>query len=250
MHSHGKHGKHVQDILSWEVKEEWVGLPHKGFCAAGGGEDQHCKGTMHRRRSCLSHQIPAAQDSSTECPLLGWLQLSCLRMAWARSSSVLHLGATAGMGNAGMPGGQAGRTKAVTPLFPNFNSARWACRVKAKHHHRTMETAALKRPAFVAIPSSVAIGQDTPTGRRFHVTNRHFMVAHTKITSWKSHNSMFKDMIEKSMTLFCQMMHTSYPAPFPPALQKSWHSLCRGPLLKEDTGAGDTHTPCSPSHPD
>lgn len=153
------------------MKEEWVDLPHRDFCAASGGEDEHCKGTVHRRQSCLSHQISAAQDSSTESPLLGWLQLSHLRMAWARSSSVLHLGATAGIGSARMPGGQARRTKAVTPLFSNFSSARWARSVKAKHlHRRMMEMAALKRPACVAMSSSVATGQDTPVGRRFHAT--------------------------------------------------------------------------------
>lgn len=38
------HGKHMQDILSWETREEWEDLAHRGFYAAGGGEDQHCKG--------------------------------------------------------------------------------------------------------------------------------------------------------------------------------------------------------------
>lgn len=90
------------EVLYWEMKEEWVDLPHRGSYAAGGGEDEHCKGTVHNRQSCLSHQIPAAQDSSMESPLLGWWQLRHLRMAWAWSSSVLHLGAAAGTGNARM----------------------------------------------------------------------------------------------------------------------------------------------------
>lgn len=135
--------------------EEREDLPHRGSYAAGGGEDEHCKGTMHKRQNSLSHQIPAAQDSSMESSLLGWWQLRHLRMAWAWSSPVLHLGATAGMGNARMPGGQARRNQAVTPLFPNFSSARWAWSVKAKHLHcRVMKMAALNPPVFVAMSSS------------------------------------------------------------------------------------------------
>lgn len=39
----------MQDVFSWEMKEEWEDLADRGFYAAGGGEDQHCKGLMHRR---------------------------------------------------------------------------------------------------------------------------------------------------------------------------------------------------------
>lgn len=41
--------------------------------------------------------------------------------------------------------GQCQDAKAVTPPFPNFSSARWACSVKAKLlHNRMMKRAALK----------------------------------------------------------------------------------------------------------
>lgn len=38
----------MQDVLSWEMKEEWEDLAHRSFYAAGEGEDQHCKGPMHK----------------------------------------------------------------------------------------------------------------------------------------------------------------------------------------------------------
>jgi len=45
---------------------------------------------------------------------------------------VSHSGATAGVGNARMPGELAWGTEAVTALSSKFSSARWACNMKAK----------------------------------------------------------------------------------------------------------------------
>lgn len=100
-----------------------------------------------RWRRCWAWQRDRAQAAKLPEPLRpcstrwihgeflagAWLQSSHIkRTAWHRSGSVLHLGATGGVGNARMASEQPRGSKAVTRLFSEFSSARWVCNMKAK----------------------------------------------------------------------------------------------------------------------
>ena len=127
------HGKHMQDILSWETGREQMDLPQGGFpccrwrrCWAWQRDRAQVAKLPEPPRPCSTRQVHGGSLAGAQ------LQSSCVRTAWARRGLVSHSGATAGMGNARMPSEQARGTKAVTALFSKFSSARWACNTKAK----------------------------------------------------------------------------------------------------------------------